>query len=197
MKYLKRYNESRETYDVVGVGKDVESMMYDMEDLGYGCMVTPSTSRSMPSTGFTKYGISVSLYRKGKNSIMIDDIDYRINQIKDIIGYELESVTLRFALLNARHTMNVKLDTLEEFSIKDGLDDTKLHEVEFQCLEYGMNEWLEEFSYAGKDSEGDYKFKSEMQFDDLELFINGKDLETDVRPVIKEISIKFTHDVPD
>lgn len=197
MKYLKKYKIYESQINVSDVGDDVKSMLYDMEDLGYGYMVTPSTSRSMPSKGFTKYGINVVLYRRGQNSIMVDDIDYRINQIKDIIGYELESVTLRFALLKARHTMNIKLDTLEEFSIKDGLDDTKLHEVEFQVLEYGMNEWLEEFSYAGKDSEGDYKFKSEMQFDDLEVFINEKDLETDVRPVIKEISIMFKNEVPD
>jgi hypothetical protein len=59
-----------------------------------------------------------------------------------------------------------------------------------------MNEWREEFSYVGK-QDGEYKFKSEMQWDDFEMSISESDLETDVRPVIKEISIKFIHEVPD
>jgi len=198
MKYLNTYKLFEFTnIDNNDVGGDVEMMMSDMEDLGYGYQVTPSRSSSMPSNGFIKYGINILLYRKGQNSIMVEDIDYRINQIKDIIKYELESVTLRFALVNARHTQHLKLETLENFSIKDGLDDTNLHEVEFQVLEYGMNNWLEEFSYVGKDSEGDYKFKSEMQWDDFEVFINEKDIETDVRPVIKEISIIFKNEIPD
>lgn len=102
-----------------------------MEDLGYGFMVTPSTSRSMPSTGFRTDGISLALYRKGQNSIMVEG---------DIIKYKLESVTLRFALLGAKHTLHKKLEDLEDFNIKDGLDDTSLHEVEFQVLEYGMKD---------------------------------------------------------
>jgi hypothetical protein len=59
-----------------------------------------------------------------------------------------------------------------------------------------MNEWREEFSYVGK-QDGEYKFKSEIQWDDFEMSIPESDLETDVRPVIKEISIKFIHEVPD
>ena len=174
----------------------VESMMYDMEDLGYGYQIVPSVGRSMPSKGFKTNTIQISLYRKGQNSIMIDDIDYRIKQIRDIIGYELEHVIVRFALLNGRHTFDRRFQTLDDFSIKDGLSDTTLHEVEFQILEYGMNEWLEEFSYGGK-QDGEYKFKSEIQFDDLEIYIDEKDIETDVRPVIREIEIKFTNEIPE
>ena len=54
----------------------------------------------------------------------------------------------------------------------------------------------EEFSYVGK-KDGEYKFKSEMQFDDFEISISESDLETDVRPVVKEISMKFINEVPD
>ncbi len=175
----------------------VESMMYDMEDLGYGYHVVSSVKRSMPSAGLKTDTIQISLYRKGQNSIMIEDIDYRIKQITDIINYKLESVTLRLSLVNGtHHTFNRKFKTLDDFSIKQGLEDTTLHEVEFQILEYGMNEWLEEFSYVGK-QDGEYKFKSEMQFDDLEISIDEKDIETDVRPVIREIEIVFINEIPE
>ena len=222
-------NESITNIDNNDVGGDVESMLYDMEDLGYGYMVTPSRERSMPSNGFTKYGIGVLLYKRGQNTILLDDIDYRINQIKDIIKYDVENITIRFSQITQRGTFSYpphpeKLKSLDDFNIKNLLDFLDEHfpsginnntsqkseeearnpsfdpngsiPIEFQVLDNGMNEWREEFSYVGK-QDGEYKFKSEMQWDDFEMSIPESDLETDVRPVIKEISMKFINEVPD
>jgi hypothetical protein len=222
-------NESITNIDNNNVGGDVESMLYDMEDLGYGYMVSPSRERSMPSNGFTKYGIGVLLYKRGQNTILLDDIDYRINQIKDIIKYDIENITIRFSQITQRGTFSYpphpeKLKSLDDFSVKNLLDFLDKHfpsginnntsqkseeearnpsfdpsgsiPIEFQVLDNGMNEWREEFSYVGK-QDGEYKFKSEMQWDDFEMSISESDLETDVRPVIKEISMKFINEVPD
>lgn len=222
-------NESITNIDNNNVGGDVESMLYDMEDLGYGYMVTPSTSRSTPSNGFTKYGIGVLLYKRGQNTILLDDIDYRISQIKDIIKYDVENITIRLSQITQRGTFSYpphpdKLKSLDDFSIKNLLDFLDKHfpsginnntsqkseeearnpsfdpngsiPIEFQVLDNGMNEWMEEFSYVGK-QDGEYKFKSEKQWDDFEMSIPESDLETDVRPVIKEISMKFINEVPD
>lgn len=219
-------NESITNIDNNNVGGDVESMLYDMEDLGYGYMVTPSTSRSTPSNGFTKYGIGVLLYKRGQNTILLDDIDYRISQIKDIIKYDVENITIRLSQITQRGTFSYpphpdKLKSLDDFSIKNLLDFLDKHfpmirsvffsraysrnpsfdpngsiPIEFQVLDNGMNEWMEEFSYVGK-QDGEYKFKSEKQWHDFEISIPESDLETDVRPVIKEISMKFINEVPD
>jgi hypothetical protein len=166
----------------------VNSMMYDMEDLGYAYIVDGYEEEDGDY-------ITVHLIRNEKDTILIEDIDYRIDQIRDIIKYKLESVKLRFVLSN-RGNKAITINSLEDFNIKDEIDNGVLKDGRFSVLEYGMNEWLDDFSYGGKDGD-DYKFKSDAQFDDLELFINENDIETDVRPVIKEIIIVFKNEVPE
>lgn len=177
------------TEQVESVVYHVKSMMYDMEDLGYAYIVGGYEEEDGDI-------ITIHLIRNEKDTILIEDIDYRINQIRDIIKYKLESVKLRFVLSN-RGNKAITINSLEEFNIKSEIDNGVLKDGRFSVLEYGMNEWLEDFSFDGKDDDGDYKFKSEEQFDDLELFINENDIETDVRPVIKEIIILFKNEIPE
>ena len=202
MKNIISYKLFESKIDLNSVVDHVNSMLFDLEDVGYGYQAYSSTQTSYPSSGKRINNIEILIYRRGQPTILIEDIDYKIEQITGIINnFYLKPIILRISPSipipgASLYTHTIKYKSLGDFSIKKGLADTSLHEVEFQILEYGMNEWISEMTFVSKQG-SDYKFKSTKQWDDFEVVIDEKDIETDVRPVIKEIKIQLSHEEPD
>lgn len=225
--YEMRYgtNESKENLSDVELHRetreDVISYLSDLEDYGYGCMVTSSTKSMMPSNGKKDYIIEVDIWRKKSDTIDIDIIKERINQTSSLIEpFEQVGVSIqpkylyRISMPKSFKYKNINDFSITELLTGDGgkhqyLDDfmnlTRLRDdvfreivddAEFHVKDWGMDRWLDDMQCVGSPTtDGDeIMFLSTKQFDDFEVNIPIEDLEHDVRLVIDNVKIKFVYE---
>lgn len=214
--YKMRYGTNESVSEDIQLHKDahgdIESYLSDIEDYGWGYMVNRSTRKMMPSNGKVNYIISIDIWRKNSETIDIDIIKERINQISDLIKpFEQKEAQIKPKYLyRISMPKSFKYDNLNDYSVtelltdegekhtylRDGVFREIIDDAEFHVKDWGMDRWLDDMQCVGSptiDSD-EIVFISTKQFDDFKVNIPIEDLEHDVRLVIDNIQIKFIYE---
>jgi len=186
MRYLKSYKESVSPNTEI----DIEYVREMMSDIGdeYKCFVQLFENRLYSN------GISIDIYGDGKN-IIWSDMNHKPEQIVHMLKLEGSEYKLGwikvFQLGGFENIFNSVITGMGpheykgDVSVKHMLN--KL--ARYNILEPGMNEYLEDAIFVGKEG-SEYRFKIENQFeDDMYFSVDESDLETDIIPNINRIQI--------
>lgn len=198
MKYIKEYKlfESND-------GEYIKSLFIDTaEDEGLELEVIQSKNWTLQSDD-SKYLV---FFRSNRTELKeVEDLQGKIvNKIKQVLSInedlELNKIIVYFDTLDLSSGSYVRGFSEQVWNstyyrnINQFEDDIilklKMNNY-YDVLEYGMNEWIEEMTYKGCER-GQYFFEKEQQFEEpIEIVIDEKDLETDVRMNIKMIEIQL------
>ena len=196
--------------------EDIIHYLSDLEDYGYGYMITNSTKSMMPSNGKKDYIIDIDIWRKKADTIDINVIKERINQVSSLIEpFEQVGVSIQPKYLyRISMPKSFKYKNINDFSItelltgdgekhqylRDGVFRELIDDAEFHVKDWGMDRWLDDMQCVGApaiDSEpgrDEIMFLSRKQFDDFKVKIPIEDLEHDVRLDITNVKIKFIYE---
>jgi hypothetical protein len=215
---MNRFIKSFKLFESVDLSKRLEDMEGDSEyiamllaeledDNKYLVSCEPSFSDNHDENR-----IYISIKPRFKNYIILDDLDLdsRIEQILAVLpDYSLHGIEISHSVVRTKEVANIHrslrseesifLKSISDYNVSDiikkSIKDGYLMEY-FSIFEPGMNSWENEMvlrlsndEKSNLDSLKTYHFVSDIQFDDFEIDIDVKDLNSEVRLPINSIVV--------